>query len=271
MRGTSAASLREVVDGAEDRFRTDGAPLEQTADELFSALGAIDASNQLVRLLSDGGMPAAVKQDAVRRVLTGRIGETALGVVLDVVGRRWSEQEDILDALERVGVVALLEQADREGRLVQVEEQLFQVSRLIDTTPALSEAFDDARERPQDRAGIVRRLLEGRADRATVQLATQAVARRSDDKPSRRILDMARYASERRRRLLAVVTSARPLTEQQTQRLGGILDRIYGRSVQMNVETSPDVVGGLRIQVGDDLYDATVLARLDQARRRLAS
>lgn len=271
MRGTSAASLREVVDGAEDRFRADGAPLEQTADELFSALGAIDASNQLVRLLSDGGMPAAVKQDAARRVLGGRIGDQALDVVLDVVGRRWSEQDDILDALERVGVVALLERADREGRLVQVEEQLFQISRLIDATPALSEAFDDARERPAARVAVIGRLLEGTADPVTVRLATQAVARRSDDKPARRILDLARYASERRQRLLAVVSAARPLSEQQVERLGGILDRIYGRSVQMNVEVDPDIIGGLRIQVGDDLYDATVLARIDQARRRLAS
>lgn len=271
MRGTSAASLHEVVEDAEKSFRSSDAPLKQTADELFSALGAIDGSNQLLRLLSDGGLPAAVKQSAARELFEPRLGPAALSVVLDVVGRRWSEQEDILDALERAGVVALFEQASREGRLEQVEEQLFQVSRLIDTTPALSEAFDDARERPAERAAIIGRLLDGRVDRTTQLLATQAVARRSEDKPSRRVLDLAQYASERRRRLLAIVTAARPLSEQQTARLGAILDRIYGREVQMNVEVSRDVVGGLRIQVGDDLYDATVLSRLAQARERLAS
>lgn len=271
MRGTSAASLGEVVRNAENAFRSPDVPLEQVADELFSALEAIDGSNQLVRLLSDGGLPVSVKKQAARELFGPRIGEPALTVVLDVVGRRWSEQEDLLDALERVGVVALLEQADREGRLEQVEEELFQVSRLIDATPQLSEAFDDARERPAERAEIVERLLEGRTDRLTVRLATQAVARRSEAKPSRRVLELAEYASERRERLLAVVTSARPLTEQQSARLGAILDRIYGRPVQMNVEVSSDVVGGLRIQVGDDLYDATVLSRLAQARERLAS
>ncbi|SLM93901.1 F0F1 ATP synthase subunit delta [Brachybacterium nesterenkovii] len=271
MRGTSAASLREVVEAAEHTFRTADAPLEQTADELFSALEVIDGSNQLLRLLSDGGLPASVKQQAARELFGSRIGQAALSVVLDVVGRRWSEQEDVLDALERVGVVALLEQASRSGSLERVEEELFQVSRLIDATPELSEAFDDARERPAERAGVLGRLLSGRVDPITLSLATQAVARRSEAKPSRRVLELAEYASERRGRLLAVVTSARPLTEQQSARLGAILDRIYGRPVQMNVEVSSDVVGGLRIQVGDDLYDATVLSRLAQARERLAS
>ena len=105
----------------------------------------------------------------------------------------------------------------------------------------------------------------------TELLAAQAVGRRSDVKPARRVLRFAQLASEERRRLLAIVTSARPLSEDQSARLGAILARAYGREVQMNLETSPDVVGGMRIQVGDDLVDATVLARLADARSRLAS
>lgn len=271
MRGTSALSLREVVSAAEQRFRTAGAPLEGTADRLFAAAAAIDGSNRLVRLLSDGGLPAAVKQDAVRQLFGSRVGTDALDVLLAVVGLRWSEQDDVLDALERVGVVALLTRAEEDGRLQEVEEQLFQVSRMIDSSPALSEAFDAARDRPAERGDVLERLLLGRVDDVTRRLAVQAVSRRSEAKPSQRVLEIARFASERRRRLLAIVTSARPLSDAQAQRLSTILDRIYGRAVQLNFETSPDVVGGLRIQVGDDLYDATVLARLGQARERLAS
>jgi len=70
---------------------------------------------------------------------------------------------------------------------------------------------------------------------------------------------------------MAVVESSRPLSEQQVSRLGAILARSYGREVQMNLEVSADVVGGLRVHVGDDLYDATVLARLAQARAHLVS
>ena len=65
--------------------------------------------------------------------------------------------------------------------------------------------------------------------------------------------------------------SAVPLDETQQARLGAVLASIYGREVQMNLQHDPEVVGGLRIQVGDDLYDATVLARLSRARSSLVA
>ncbi|EWS83014.1 F0F1 ATP synthase subunit delta [Brachybacterium phenoliresistens] len=271
MRGISSTSFAEVVQQAQSAFRADGLSLESTADELFAIADAIDSSNQLVRLLSDSGRDAEVKETAVRTLLAGKVGEAALGLTLEVVRRRWSEQEDILDALEQLGVLALLDQADRENVLGQVEEELFQVSRLIDDSPELSSAFDDSRGEPAARGGLVSRLLEGRAHRLAVALARRAVSRRSELKPARRVREFAEFASERRSRLMAVVESSRPLSEQQVSRLGAILARSYGREVQMNLEVSADVVGGLRVHVGDDLYDATVLARLAQARAHLVS
>ncbi|MFC0673412.1 F0F1 ATP synthase subunit delta [Brachybacterium hainanense] len=271
MRGISSTSFSEVIQQAESAFRADGVSLESTADELFAIADAIDSSNQLVRLLSDSGRDAEVKEAAVRTLLTGRVGQVAFGLALEVVRRRWSEQEDILDALEELGVLALLDQADREGVLGQVEEELFQTSRVIDDSAELSSAFDDAREDPAVRGAVVANLLERSAHRLTLALARRAVSRRSELKPARRVREFAEFASERRSRLLAVVESSRPLDAQQVSRLGAVLARTYGREVQMNLEVNPDVVGGLRIHVGDDLFDATVLARLAQARAHLVS
>jgi F-type H+-transporting ATPase subunit delta len=41
--------------------------------------------------------------------------------------------------------------------------------------------------------------------------------------------------------------------------------------MQVQVQVDPHVLGGLRVQVGPEVIDATVLARLADARRRLAS
>jgi F-type H+-transporting ATPase subunit delta len=69
---------------------------------------------------------------------------------------------------------------------------------------------------------------------------------------------------------VARVTAALPLTEQQRERLTAALRRIYDHDVWLNVDVDPEVIGGLRVQVGDEVIDATVLSRLDEARRRLA-
>jgi len=67
------------------------------------------------------------------------------------------------------------------------------------------------------------------------------------------------------------VTSRTELTPAQRERLAGILAQAYGSDMQLNVSVDPTVIGGLRVQVGADVVDATVLSRLDDARRRLAS
>lgn len=271
MRGTSAVSLRDVVREASDALRADDVSRERVADELFRAADVIDSSSRLVRLLSDAGQEPAVKESAAQRLFAEHVTAPTLGIIRSIVTRAWSEQEDILDALEQVGAIALFEQADSEGALQEVEEQLFQLSRLVDGNPELVQTLDGAREDSALRTRLVGSLLEGRAHRITTQLAVRAVERTTEEKPSRRIFEFAEFAAEQRRRLLAVVSTARPLTEQQQQRLASILAGIYGREVQMNFEVAEDVVGGLRINVGDDLYDATVLSRLGRARARLAS
>lgn len=271
MRGTSSTSFGEVLRQAETAFAAETGSLETIAEELFSVADAIDSSNQLVRLLSDAGRPAEVKESAVRTLLGGRAAAPALDATLDVVGHHWSEQEDILDALELLGVAALLDQAQREGNLELVESELLQVSRLIDGSAELSRTLDGARGEPAQRPAIMTQLLEGRSDRLTIFLASRAVGRVTEFKPARRVEEFARFASERRRRSFAFVTSAVPLNEEQQARLGSLLAGIYGREIHINLQVDPDVVGGLRIQVGDDLYDATVLARLSRAREQLVA
>lgn len=271
MRGTSSTSFAEVLRQAEAAFAGSQGSLESEAQELFSVADAIDSSNQLVRTLSDPGRPAEVKEATVRTLLSSRVSPQSLDKTLEVVRRRWSEQEDILDALELLGVSALLEQAQSEAVLEQVEGELFEVSRMIDDSGDLTAALDGARENPSQRATMLSALLNGRTHRLTAALAARAVGRRIELKPARRVEEFARFASDRRRRAFAAVSSAVPLNDAQQARLGAVLSSIYGREVQMNLQVDPDVVGGLRIQVGDDLYDATVLARLSRARSQLVA
>jgi F-type H+-transporting ATPase subunit delta len=76
-------------------------------------------------------------------------------------------------------------------------------------------------------------------------------------------------ASQRRDELIALVTVAAPLTEQQHARLSSALEAHYGKPVTLQLVQDPAVMGGIRIQVGDEVVDGTVLRRLDEARRHV--
>jgi F-type H+-transporting ATPase subunit delta len=60
------------------------------------------------------------------------------------------------------------------------------------------------------------------------------------------------------------------LTETQASRLQAGLDALYGRELKVNVNVDPALIGGIRVQVGDEVLDASVIARLTELRRQLA-
>lgn len=271
MRGMSAASLDDVLTRAESIIGGTGQRQEAVTQVLFEIARVIDSSNQLIRLLSDPGRLPDIKVTALETLLRGKVSEDALRIASDVVAHRWSEQDHVLDALEAAGMTALLNKADAAGAGEAVEAELFQFSRLITSTPELAAAFDQTRDDRAVRAAIVRSLLTGKANPVTTALAEQAVTGNTEEKASRRVLSFAEFAANRRRKLMAVVTSAVAMNDQQQERLARILAGTFGQDVKMNFTVDPDVMGGMRVRVGDVVYDATILSRLSDARSRLTA
>jgi F-type H+-transporting ATPase subunit delta len=63
---------------------------------------------------------------------------------------------------------------------------------------------------------------------------------------------------------------AQPLGAADEQRLADVLGRQYHTTVHLNVVVDPEVLGGVRVEIGDDVIDGTIASRLDDARRRVA-
>jgi F-type H+-transporting ATPase subunit delta len=61
----------------------------------------------------------------------------------------------------------------------------------------------------------------------------------------------------------ARIISALPIAEEQVRPLLDALERKYGRKVNAQVEIEPELIGGVRIIVGDKVIDATVRGRLE--------
>ncbi len=63
---------------------------------------------------------------------------------------------------------------------------------------------------------------------------------------------------------------ARPLDADQETRLTETLGRIYGRTVSLQIDVDPTVLGGIEVRVGDEVIDGTVQRNLSNVRRSLA-
>jgi F-type H+-transporting ATPase subunit delta len=75
---------------------------------------------------------------------------------------------------------------------------------------------------------------------------------------------------EHDRILRARITSARPLEEAQKTALLGALERQYGRKIEAELDVDPNLLGGARVQVGDQVIHASVRDALAQMAAALA-
>jgi F-type H+-transporting ATPase subunit delta len=73
-----------------------------------------------------------------------------------------------------------------------------------------------------------------------------------------------------RRRSLATVVVAHPLTADQEARLEAALTAQMKRPVNLMVVIDPNLVGGVRVEIGDEIIDGSMAGRFEAARRQLA-
>ncbi len=69
--------------------------------------------------------------------------------------------------------------------------------------------------------------------------------------------------------LRAFVTTARPLVEDQSDRLAAALSSWLGESVVVDAQVDPGLLGGIAVRVGDRVLDASLRARLERIRERM--
>ena len=81
--------------------------------------------------------------------------------------------------------------------------------------------------------------------------------------------EFERLADDAAGRVRATVTTAIPLPPRERDRVAAELSKRLGKDVSMRAEVDPRILGGLKVQYGDRLIDASVATRLQQLRRRL--
>lgn len=270
MRATSQASLEAASAQWEAVLASIGAAALGLAEQLFEVEDLLGSQVALRRALTDPSRSGDDKAVLAGRVLEGAVADEVSELVQGLARARWSATEDLGEAVDVLAVDSALAAAEAAGRLETVEEELFRVDRLLAPQREVRMALANTDMPVARRLALADDLFGSRVSPETALFVRRAVLSLDRRSLTSSLSAAGRRAAERRRRLTATVVAAAPLTRAQVDRLEAILERAYGRHVAVNVAVDPAVVGGLRIQVGSEVVDATVLARLDEARRRLA-
>lgn len=147
-----------------------------------------------------------------------------------------------------------------------VESELISVARAIEGNQQLRDQLSNPHLAVADRQGAIETALSGRFSPVTTALVSMVVGTgRAAELPAIAEAFSARSAGGRGE-VVAVVRSAVALSSDQLSALSERLAAQQGQAVSVRNVVDPSVVGGLLVQVGDEVIDGTVRSRLAQLR-----
>ena len=246
------------------------AQLATVADEILSVAGLLRAQPGLRRALTNPSRAGAERAELLRSLLAGKLSEATVDTLTALVSGRFSKSAELLDVTERLGAEALLRSSEKAGTLADVEDELFRFGQIVAGNAELAVTLSDPGAPTSDRVKLVEDLLKGKAQPATlrlVEVALEGFLGRTFDSSLTRLVELT---AAKRDREVAYVTVARPLSDADEQALTAKLSELYDRPVSLKVNVDPSILGGVSVQVGADLYDGTILSRLNAARQAFA-
>ncbi|OIN82296.1 F0F1 ATP synthase subunit B/delta [Mycobacterium malmoense] len=271
------SASRQALVSLSDRFRAiaenlDNKALSTLSSELVSVAEMLDREIVVTRYLTVPAEDAAPRVRLIERLVSGKVGDATLDVLRVAVSERWSANADLVDAIEHVSRQALLEVAEREDRVDEVEDQLFRFSRILDAQPRLAILLGDYAVPAESRVGLLRKVLENASTTVNpiaLALLTQTVELLRGEPAEEAMKFLAEVAVARRGEVVAQVNAAAPLSDAQRTRLTQVLSRIYGHPVTVQLDIDAELLGGLLIAVADEVIDGTLSSRLAAAKTQV--
>jgi len=118
---------------------------------------------------------------------------------------------------------------------------------------------------------VLRRVMGRAVAAAPINLVLLMVRRGRPGAIERMIERFTELLRRHRGIALAEVRTALPLDDGQRAEIVSRLRALTGSQIEMDETVDPDLIGGVAVRIGDQLYDASVRSRLERLRARMTA
>ncbi|MCU1546310.1 MAG: synthase subunit delta [Homoserinimonas sp.] len=262
------ATTRESLATSKAALATLGEVSLEMAEELFAAGRIIGESAQLRSLLSEPAGDGANKVAILTAVFGSKLSEQVLGLLAVVVAGRWSKDNDLLAGIEELGLRAAASSVT--GSSVDVEGELYAFGKAVSSNAQLELAISSKLGTGTSKVALVDALLIGKVSPQTLAIVRHLVQQPRGRRINGLVSGAASVVADQAGYVIATISSAKPLAPAQLLRLKTGLAGSYGRQVKVNEVIDSALIGGVRVQIGDDIIDGSVATRLNELRLQLA-
>jgi ATP synthase F1 delta subunit len=164
---------------------------------------------------------------------------------------------------------SLFEAAKENGVLDEVHEQLDQFTDELETNRDLQVYFFSPYFSSAEKKEGIMKVLEG-GNEFFVRFLELLAERHRLPVLFRIRKEFDRLWAEENKRLPVTITSAVELDEDTVKDIGRKIEEQTGQQIDLTSVVDPDLLGGLKMQVGNQVFDSTVRGRLEKLRREVA-
>ena len=240
------------------------------ATELFAVCAALAESAQLRGILSDPSAESEAKSKLSTSVFAKSVSTDTLKFVNKLFGYRWSTGRDLVEAIETLAIRAAASVAAKGKALDTLEAEIFAFRNAVDSDSELQFALANKSASDEAKAKLVKDLIGKNASDAAKLLIRNAVLGAGPRRVYIVLEHFGKQVSDFAERLVATVSVAAPISKSQVEKLESVLSAKYHHPVRINLVIDPELIGGVRVQLADDIIDGSLSNRLQKAKLQLA-
>ena len=245
--------------------------LGRVAAELAAIAKLLTSQVRLRKALSDPDLPVENKRALLDELARGALDPTTVELLATAGEHRRARMREFPELVAWLAAQATFADAEADGQLERLEDELYQLGTLVDRAPRLRSALIDPALPVERKQALVADLLRGHASERTAALADLWVVLRDGRDLGEAARELAEEAARRRQRLVAEVRTAVELDRQRQRRLAEVLTRITGKPVDLQCTVDTSILGSVVVRIGDEVYDGSVRGRLAKVRERLSA
>jgi F-type H+-transporting ATPase subunit delta len=248
-----------------------GDALERVQGELAAMARLLTTQVRLRKALSDPDLPVDNKKALLQQLSRGALDPATVELLATASEHRRVPMREFPELVGGLAAQAAFTDAEADGELEQLEDELYQLGTLVDREPGVRSALTDPGLPVEQKQALLADLLRGHASERTAALAELWVVLRDGRDLGEAARELAGLAARRRQRLVAEVRTVMELDGARQRRLAEVLARITGKPVDLQCTVDESILGSVVVRIGDEVFDGSVRSRLAKARERLGA
>ncbi|WP_332691989.1 F0F1 ATP synthase subunit delta [Halalkalibacter lacteus] len=167
---------------------------------------------------------------------------------------------------------ALFQLANEKKQLDKVNNELKTIKEVVETTPELVSYLDHPKVTTKQKQEFVQKQFSGSVSELSLHTLLLLIERKRTDILVPMVNKFKDLAYEAQDVAEATVYSVKPLTDAEQAEIAKVFAKKAKKSkLEVKNIVDSELIGGIKIRIGDRIYDGTLKAQLDSMKRKLVA